>query len=641
MCGIVGYVGEGTPEQGRQALATMAYRGPDGSGEWACPESRVWLGHRRLAIIDVSGGAQPLSNTTQDLWITFNGCIYNYLELRTTLTQKGYCFRTQTDTEVILNAYAEYGETCVQHFNGMFAFAIWDTRRKRLFCAVDRMGIKPFYYHVQNNSFQFASEIKALLVMQPNARQPDMAALQTYLTFQVMLDDKTLFQGIRSLRPGHTLTFEPEAQRLEIREYWQLTYHEAAERSELDYQEALYDLLQDAVRLRLRSDVPLGAHLSGGLDSSGLVGIMRQAVGPDPEIHTFTGAFDEGPAFDETPYARLVSAQAHTQNHEIFITADDFTETLQRIIYHMDMPAAGPGVLPQFLVAKAAANQVKVVLGGQGGDEIFGGYARYLVCYLEETLQGCLETGANASAASQKLAAMAPHLAMLSQYQPMLKHFWADGLFGPQESRYFRLMNRASGMQGLFSSEVFSSVAAERLQAQFNTIFYDSNATSFLNRMLHFDLKVHLPGLLHVEDRTSMAWGLESRVPFLDHRIIEFMATVPPEIKLKAGQPKYLLREAIAPLVPHQILDRTDKMGFPVPLAMWFQTKLKDDLRSILLDTQTLARGIFDPHRLAQSLAEGSASDRALWGALNIELWFRTFIDNPAEAQQRHGIQNP
>lgn len=632
MCGIAGIVSPSIHADekryiGGKMLNQLKHRGPDGDGVWGSSEGEAWLGHRRLAIIDPEGGKQPLSNEDGSIWLTFNGCIYNYLELSQTLRQKGHKFKTYSDTEVIVHAYEEYGIDCVKYFIGMFAFTIWDSNKKILFSARDRMGIKPFYYYFKNETFIFGSEIKALLgsgLMKPEVNTSSMS---NYLIFQTVLGEKTLFQGINKLLPGHTLVFDAKSNRLDINKYWDLNYEIDFEHDEAYFVSHLQRLLDDAVKIRLRSDVSLGAHLSGGLDSSSVVSLASIFNTSGASIKTFTGAFAEGEHYDETKYARLVAEKTKSEYLEIFPTADDFIDELSNIMFYMDEPSAGPGVFPQYMLSKLASQHVKVALGGQGGDEIFAGYTRYLIGYLEECLKGAIDGTNQKQEYAATLASITPNLTMLKQYVPMLKYFWSDGLFEEQDSRYFRLMNRSGDSQHIYQRDLLGNNS--NVFSEFQSIFNGSNAKSFLNKMLYFDLKVHLPALLHVEDRTSMAWGLESRVPLLDHRIVEFMATVPPNIKFKGGEPKYLFKQAIQDLLPKEVLNRTDKMGFPVPLQSWYKTHLKSYVKEILLDKSAKERGIFNIPQLEQAIQNENSFGRATWGALCIELWFKNFIDNP------------
>jgi len=625
MCGITGYIKTEKNFLVKESLNILSHRGPDGEGEWSSPDGEVWLGHRRLAIIDPEGGRQPLSNEDDSVWVTFNGCIYNYLEIAQTLRRKGHRFRTYTDTEVIVHAYEEYGEECLKYFIGMFAFALWDERKKILFCARDRMGVKPFYYWQGYSVFIFASEIKALLATGLIEKKVDHKALQEYLVFQTVLGDKTLFDGVKKLLPGQYMIVDEDANVVALKQYWDLSFDIDYDHTEEYFVDRLRVLLDDAVKIRLRSDVPLGAHLSGGLDSSTVVCLASMLNATGDRLKTFTGAFNEGEKFDETRYARIVAEKAGADCLEIYPTADDFVETLPKIIYYMDEPCAGPGVFPQFMVSRLASEHVKVVLGGQGGDEIFAGYARYLVGYLEECLRGAIEETDKRAEYAATLASIIPSLPMLRQYVPMLRYFWAEGLFEPQDRRYFRLMDRSGGVRDIYSPDVFSN--GVEVFEEFQKIFHGSNAASFLNRMLYFDLKVHLPALLHVEDRTSMAWGLESRVPLLDHRIAELMASIPPAVKFKGGQPKYLFRKAIKNLVPDEVFNRKDKMGFPVPLHLWFKGPLGNFVREILQDGRARERGIFNIAALEAAIEKEKDFGRVIWGALCLELWFKTFID--------------
>ena len=627
MCGIVGIKthrpSKSLTESIGKMLATIAHRGPDGEGTWIDPAGCCGLGHQRLAIIDPQGGHQPIANEDESLWIIFNGCIYNYLELQGPLRDAGHQFKTGTDTEVILHAYEEWGESCVERFNGMWAFAIYDLKKKTLFCSRDRLGVKPFYYCQSNGQFLFASEIKALLASEQIAAEPDRDGLRQYFTFQYCLADRTLFKNVQRLPPGHNLTIGSDG-RLNIREYWDLRFDIDESHDESYFVERLQWLLQDSVQLRLRSDVPLGAHLSGGLDSSVVVGLARQRLGDSP-LNTFTGAFRDGAAFDETRYARLVADKAGTRYHEIYIGPRDFSESIEKIIWHMDEPAAGPGVFPQYLVSKLAANHVKVLLGGQGGDELFIGYARYLVAYLEECIKGAIEKTAHRGHYVATLETIVPSLPSLETYVPMLKSFWSRGLFDEPARRYFALMDRFADSQALLSRDY--QMDAATTYEEFRAEFEGHGAAAMINRILRFDLKTHLQALLHVEDRTSMAWGLESRVPLLDYRLVELMASTPPVIKFKNGLLKHLFRKAVKDLVPTEILNRRDKMGFPVPLAQWCRGELRDFVGGILQSRRCKERGLLNSQAIDGAISGASEYSRGLWGAICLEIWYQQFMD--------------
>jgi len=633
MCGIAGIVGSASPatlpQRIETMLRTMAHRGPDDAGQWIDPAGGCAIGHKRLSIIDPAGGHQPMTNEDQTLWITFNGCIYNHLDLARTLRQHGHRFATHCDTEVILHAYEQWGPACVEHLNGMWGFAIWDLRRGTLFCSRDRLGIKPLYYTWDGGTFAFASEIKALLAAGAVEASPDAKGLGEYLSFQFCLDDTTLFAGVHRLPPGHNLVLA-RGKDPQVSCWWDIDFGIDEAHDESYFVDRLNRLLEDAVRLRLRADVSLGAHLSGGLDSSTVVSLTRLLLGDAP-IKTFTGAFDEGEAFDETRYARRVAREYDTDSHEIYLRPDDFAGSIERIIWHMDEPAAGPGVFPQFWVSKLAAEHVKVVLGGQGGDEIFIGYARYLVAYLEECLKGAIEDTADRGDYVATLATITPSLPYLEHYKPMLRTFWREGLFDVPARRYFRLMDRFADSQSLLADGC--AVDTEAIFEAFRGIFDSHGAAAMINRILCFDLKTHLQSLLHVEDRTSMAWGLESRVPLLDYRLVELLAAIPPVIKFKHGQPKYLFRQAIRNLLPAAIRDRRDKMGFPVPLAGWMKGPLRDFAADILLSPTCRQRGIFSPKALSAALASEQPFGRSIWGALCLELWHRQFIDRTLDTE--------
>ncbi len=624
MCGIFGIYGRFDLEKARESLNLLTHRGPDEWGEYISENRDIYLGHRRLSIIDISSGKQPIYNEDKSCAIIFNGCIYNYLELAQELRQNGHKFHTSSDTEVILHSYEEWGFDCVNRFNGMWAFVIYDERKNILFCSRDRLGIKPFYYFQLRDNFAFASEIKALLKIRDEKPQIEMNALSDYLVFQMSLSDRTLFKDILKLSPGHNLIFDLHSKKISIKKYWDIQFNVKEERNEEHIIDYLKWLLQDAVRIRLRSDVPLGAHLSGGLDSSSIVAISRLSLG-DSTFHTFTGAFEEGKEFNETEYARIVSKAFNTEYNEIVLAARDFQDNIKKIIYYMDEPEAGPGLFPQFFVSKLASKKVKVVLGGQGGDEIFLGYARYLVAYLEECLKGAIYDTAENAEYVATLKTIIPNLKLLENYVPMLKSFFKEGLFDSQSSRYFRLMNRFVEINNLLTQDLKISFEEEFLK--FEGIFNSAPATSFINKIQYFDIKYHLQSLLHVEDRTSMAWGLESRVPFLDYRIIEHICSTIPIIKFKNGEPKYLLKKVVKNLLPEKIVERKDKMGFPVPLNIWARNQLRDFLSDTLLSSRLKNRGIFNIKSIESQMNTGSKFSRGLWGILSLELFFNNFFD--------------
>lgn len=630
MCGLAGVLA--SCEIGNldhildRMLAELQHRGPDGSGRFVRSSSGVALGHQRLAIIDPEHGHQPMLSEDGRFIIVFNGAIYNYLELRRELIGKGHPLHTYSDTETLLYAYREWGEGCLERLVGMFAFAIWDSVERTLFCARDRVGIKPFYYSFDGQRLLFASEIKSLLAEGSIQRKANNEGIQDYLTFQFCLHEKTLFQGVHKLEPGHCLRarFEDGSLKLSTRQYWDVSFDIDESSTESYFVDNLAALIEDSVRMHLRSDVPIGAHLSGGLDSSSVVCLAARMLGAE-KLKTFTGAFSEGAQFDETGHAKVVSAYAGTEYNEVYIPGAELADILPRLMYFMDEPLAGPGVIPQYYVSRLAGEKVKVVLGGQGGDELFVGYARYMVSYLEKCLSGAIYETASQGRYAVSLESIIPNLPLLKTYQPMLQNLWRDGLFLPSDQRYFRLIDRSEGMKQLFSPDVFAG--SYSTFESFQKIFNRDELHSLVNQMTYFDLKGSLPALLHVEDRTSMAASIESRVPLLDHRIVEFMAKIPPNIKFAGGRMKHLFKESVRNVVPQQILERKDKMGFPTPLAQWTQGVARDFVLDTLRSQRARERGLYDAAAVERALDNEGQFGRVVWGLLCLELWHCRFID--------------
>jgi asparagine synthase (glutamine-hydrolysing) len=633
MCGICGIFAyrDGRPvthEQVQAMADVIRHRGPDDEGAFV--DGAVGLGHRRLSIIDLSSaGHQPMPSRDGRYQIVFNGEIYNYLELRQQLAGKGRVFSSHSDTEVLLALYEEEGEACVDRLNGMFAFAIWDRHERTLFAARDRFGIKPFYWFDANGVFAFASEIKALFPLGHIGPAVDPAGLADYLTFQFCLGDKTLFRGVRRLEPGHSLTVRP-GEGVRIRQYWDLDFTVDQIHEPEYYEHRLLLLLEDAVRLQLRADVPVGAHLSGGLDSSTVACLASSLLGAP--IHTFSGGFREGPQYDETHYARLVAAQTGSWHHEIFPGAQDFVDCLPKLIWHMDEPAAGPGVFPQYFVSREAAANVKVVLGGQGADEIFGGYTRYLVAYLEECIRGGIQGTQEDSKYVVNFESILPNLPQLQNYQPLLSYFWKDGLFQEPARRYFRLVERSGDVRAMIAPGALDADGDYSPYDAYEAIFNGGDCQSYINRMTRFDLKTLLPALLQVEDRTSMAFSLESRVPILDHRIAELVATIPPKIKYAGGRSKHIFRKVVQHIPPKPILERKDKMGFPVPLNEWYRKgPVRDFVRDTLMGQRARERGIFETGQVAALLDGERNYGRGVWGLLSLELWMEAYLDGSSQ----------
>lgn len=631
MCGF-----GGSASVFRQARATLQdelscwsghlrHRGPDSEGSWTNISQSVALAHSRLSIINVANsGAQPMS-APNGTTIVFNGEIYNYRELRHSMATR-WRFSSASDTECILAAYDKDGTDCLQGLRGMFAFAIWDERRQLLFAARDRFGIKPFYYIVVGDVFYFASEAKALLPFVMTI-QTNEQALAEYLTFQYTLGEQTLFEGIKQLLPGHALVLE--GGRVRVWQYWDVSYEIDHGQSANDVVHRIRDLMEDSVEVHGRSDVPIGAYISGGIDSS-LISRLAMDLPMNARLG-FHGRFADPAGYDESSYAMRAAAAAGAELHVVDITAADFSANISKVIRSLDFPVAGPGSFAQYMVSKLASEHVKVVLGGQGGDELFGGYARYLVAYLEQSLKAAIDGSYRNGNYVVTIESIVPNLGLLREYQPLLRKFWENGLFGPMDERYFRLIDRSVDMRDEID---WAALDSDKVFESFTDIFNSSHNVqkeAYFDRMTHFDFKTLLPALLHVEDRMSMAHGIESRVPFLDHPLVEFAATVPADIKFEGGKMKHLLREAFAPEIPQQILDRRDKMGFPVPLSEWFSGELRDFSQDILHSLAHNGRPFINGDVIARNRASDQPFSRRTWGLISLELWYQEFHDRASE----------
>ncbi|MEP6571610.1 MAG: asparagine synthase (glutamine-hydrolyzing) [Gemmatimonadota bacterium] len=630
MCGIVGILNRNGQPVDSPLLAYMAsaldHRGPDDEGQYI--DGALGFHHKRLAIIDLTSGHQPM--TSGRFTIAYNGEIYNYLELRDELIARGHEFHTTSDTEVILAMYEAFGPACVERMNGMFAFLLHDRVRGQLFAARDRFGIKPLYLYENRDVVLFASEIKALLRHPAVPAESDPEALRDYLTFQYVLGAGTMFRDIRKVLPGHYLLVDLGTGRLRSRQYWEPNFTIDPYHTEEYFVEQLRALLEDAVRLQLRSDVPVGTYLSGGLDSSIVTMLAARISGVGHDA--FTGSFREGPEFDESDYARDIAAACGATMHEIIPTQQEFVALLPRLIYHMDEPVAGPGLFPQYIVSRYAARHVKVVLGGQGGDEVFGGYTRYLVAYFEQALKGAISENNEEAEHIVSLQSIVPNLPALREYVPMLRQFWRQGVFEPMDQRYFRLVDRSGGALSLYTPAYRDSYKVEAIFERFSAVFNHPETKSYFNKMTHYDLVTGLPALLQVEDRVTMAVSLESRVPLLDHRLCDLLTSMPPRLKFQGGELKYALKRAVRPIVPPRIVDRRDKMGFPVPLHLWARGESRDFFGDLLLSRTCRERGIFEAAEIEKLMDYETAFSRRLWGLLNLELWHREFIDAPPAA---------
>ncbi|WP_342721457.1 asparagine synthase (glutamine-hydrolyzing) [Acidovorax sp. FHTAMBA] len=605
-------------------LERIRHRGPDGSGVWASTSGQAGLGHVRLSIIDVEAGAQPMHSRDGRFTIVFNGEIYNYIELREELGKD--CFSTHSDTEVILEAYRKWGIACTTRLRGMFAFAIWDAKDKQLFIARDRFGIKPLYWTQQGEKFFFASEAKALLPF-ISRRELSSSAISDYFTFQFCLGEKTLISGVYQVPAAHAAILAPGLPPV-FERYWEVHYEIDYDHTAKWFEAKLRDLLEDSVKIHLRADVEIGSYVSGGVDSS-LLAAMARKFSSQKNFSAFNGRFLEGSRFDESEYANELAAEQNMQLHIADIGEMDFVKNISSVIWHLDQPVAGPGAFPQYMVSKKVSEHVKVVLGGQGGDEIFGGYARYLIAYFEQCIKGAIEGTLHDGNFVVTYESIIPSLQTLRQYQPMMQEFLAEGLFGERDARYWRLVNRSNTFGSILCPGVIDHTAT---YSEFQQIFKGENvgSGSYFDAMTHFDFKTLLPALLQVEDRMSMAHGVEARVPFLDHPLVEFAATIPADVKFRDGELKRLLKSVFSDLLPLRIKNRKDKMGFPVPLNLWLS---KDGLaREYIGDVLGSARArqrsyLNDGFTVDQVLNSQSVYGRNLWALLSLELWQNQFID--------------
>lgn len=628
MCGIVG-ISSGVPLPADRTAAldsmmdAIRHRGPDGESKMALPE--VCLGHLRLSVNDTDTDQYPMCTPDGRYAIVFDGRIYNCQELRNALARDGVSFRTRSDAEVLLHLLAKEGRDALNRLNGMFSFLFYDTKTKQWIAARDQFGVKPFYYARIEDEFIFASEIKAIFRHPGISPRRDDFALQQYLTFQFCLGTRTLFEGVRKLDPGHVLIGEGD-RILSDECYWDTKYEIDTYHTEEYFLDELRSRIEHSVSLQLCSDGPVGAYLSGGLDSSLVCVLAARRLGSG--IPMYHGRFIEGPEYDESEYAREVAAFSDGAYHEVIPGPEDFVDAMPKLVELLDEPVAGPGLFPQYAVGKLASQNTKVVLGGQGGDEIFGGYARYLVGYLEQALKGSIFQTQEEGKHLVTLETIVPHLPVLKEYVPLLSHFWSRGLFDEMDARYFHLIDRSSSVAKHLTQDTANALDQRRLFEEFRTIFNRPDTKSYINKMTHFDQKTLLQALLQIEDRISAAVSLESRAPLLDTRIVDLVTTMPPPLKFQGGRTKHILKKAVHTLLPGKVVDRTDKMGFPVPLKEWMRS---DPVRGFVSDTllsrASLERGIYSREALESMIRDAGVGGRPLWGALCLELWHRSYID--------------
>jgi len=626
MCGIAGifYRDRSRPaslEEVQAMAAVLRHRGPDAAGAWV--DGPVGLGHRRLRIIDLEGGGQPMVSEDGRTAVVFNGEIYNFRELRAELRAAGHRFAGQSDTEVLLHAYEQLGARCVERLRGMFAFAVWDGRTRRLFLARDRVGIKPLYYSWDGERFLFGSELKAILQHPAVARALDPFALDEYLTYLYVPAPRTIFRGVAKLRPGHTLTVS--AAGIADREYWDLTFEPRTAPGRPDSAARLLEALRDAVRAHLVSDVPLGAFLSGGVDSSAVVALMAGLL--EAPVRTTSIGFRDG-GYDELPFARMVSRRFGTQPHERRVEADA-AAVLDRLVWHFDEPFADSSMVPTYAVSQAAREAVTVCLSGDGGDENFAGYRRYRFDLLEQRLRRLLP-GALGSALCGTLGRLYPKADWLPR--PLRAKTLLTNLSLSPERAYFHSM---SWFTPAMKAQLYAPGLRSALQGYDPFLvmaphFQRARGWDPLSRLQYVDIKTYLADdILTKVDRASMAHALEVRVPLLDHQVMEHAAGIPAGDKLRGGEGKYILKQALAGLLPEAVLHRP-KMGFAIPLAGWLRGELKEAFEDAVLAPDAFLAGLCDPAPIRRWWSQHQRGTRDyayhLWALLVLERWGRRFM---------------
>ena len=632
MCGIAGIVEFGKDAHIDSAVLrsmcdVITHRGPDDDGFFI--QGGVGLGMRRLSIIDLSTGNQPISNEDGSSWIVFNGEIYNHKALREQLVSRGHRYRTQSDTETIVHLYEEYGRDCVQHLRGMFAFAIWDGKRKSLFIARDRLGIKPLYYRLTAQNFIFGSEIKVLLTYPGISREFNRAALPEFLAFGYLSGDETFYNGVRKLMPGHRMEID-EHGNLQVDQYWDLPQtSEDTIRDEHYYVETYRELLEEAVNSHLMSDVPLGVFLSGGLDSSAVAALMTK-IRREP-VETFSVGYPEA-TYSELPYARTVAQHLNSLHREVFVSRQDFFGALPKLIWHEDEPIVWPSSVSLFFVAQLARERVKVVLTGEGSDETLGGYSRYAFTLknlaFDRVYRGLVPSGirrhlrdliANSTAIGATARRKLSHT-----FLGLDGESWASFYF----DNFFSAFNQKD--QGDLLTDEFHDAIASGCAYRSVLGFWNRSSGELLQRLLYTDIKTYLVELLMKQDNMSMAASIESRVPFLDHALVEWATRVPASIQIRRGAGKQILKKAVENLLPHSIIYRP-KLGFPTPWSGWLAGAQLDSIEQLLLEPRSMNRGFFKRAAVEKLFREHRAKYRdhydRIWRLLNLELWHRVCLE--------------
>lgn len=633
MCGIAGKLNftDAPVAAGliRAMAGAIAHRGPDDWGMYV--KGSVGIANRRLSIIDLAGGHQPICNEDERIWIVFNGEIYNFLELRELLEKKGHSFKTNTDTEAIVHLYEEYGPECLQYLNGMFAIAIWDETRQRLLLARDRLGKKPLLYALTDRSLTFGSEISALLKDPAVPRTLDQEALDLYLALLYVPSPWTMFQGVRKLPPAHYLLWE--GGNLQIKQYWDVKFSPCEHYTEAGAVEEIRALLEDSVQRRLVSDVPLGAFLSGGIDSSAIVALMTKITGQP--VRTFSIGFDDD-AYGELPYAREIANRFQTEHHELLVQPK-MVEILPHLVRHYGEPFGDGSAVPTYYVSQLASQSVKVVLSGDGGDEVFGGYPWYVSARQHGALANAyIHDGVRAARVAWQKGRLRPILGAVKGTVLGLGTAWRG--WQDEVRAYERLITFFSSDQRerLYTDETRRALMARQLPSQLiRSIFSRQNGDDFLNRMFYTDHHLYLPDDILVKvDIASMANSLEVRSPFLDYRLVELSAKLPAAMKVQGTTTKRILRKVVADLLPDSILNRT-KVGFGIPVDRWMRRELYPMARDLLQDQTARTRGLFRPQAIETMLAHHkeyvTSYGYQLWLLLFFELWCREFLDAAPE----------
>jgi asparagine synthase (glutamine-hydrolysing) len=621
MCGIAGIVSlEGKPvfeQELREMCAAIVHRGPDDDGFYC--DGEAGIGMRRLSIIDLHSGHQPVQNEDGSVRVVFNGEIYNFQELRQQLQGRGHVFATRTDTEVIVHLYEEYGQRCVEHLRGMFAFALWDSRRKQMMLARDRIGIKPLYFAESGGRLLFASELKSILQLADVERELSWSAVSHLFTFLTTPAAESIIDGVHKLEPGHLLTAGPGRAPV-IERYWNLEFTPEHGREEGYFVDGVRELLAESVRLHMVSDVPVGAFLSGGIDSSAIV--ATAATLSSTQLQTFSIGFGE-PDYNELGHAGLVAAEFGTDHHELTL-GPDALDQMKDLAWHLDEPFGDSSAIPTYMVSKLASQSVKVVLSGDGGDELFGGYDKYVVEGRERSARFL------PAPARGLLGRIGRTIPEGMRGRNFLRHHSLPGaqryldactLFGHDE------------IQKLFRPE-FSKLL-EPLDPWRPKAAYLESGGNWLSNLQGLDINNYLPlDILTKVDRMSMAHSIETRVPLLDHKLVEFAATIPPAMNLRGGTTKYVLKRAMKGILPDRIINRP-KQGFAIPLGYWFRGKLGSFVRDLLLGEQGRRRGFFNLPYIETLIARherGQNLDLQLWTLISFELWARSFLD-----ERKHG----